>query len=48
MRLVSYAAAHGPAVGIVRGDAVTPVPGTDMLALIAAVKHLARRCHWPG
>ena len=54
MRLVSYAAAHGPAVGIVRGDAVTPVPGTDMLALIAAGSagldraRQARRCHWPG
>jgi len=36
MRLVSFVAPHGSAVGVVRGDAVIPVPGTDMLALIAA------------
>ena len=36
MRLVSYAAPDGPAVGVVRDEAVVPVAGTDMLALIAA------------
>jgi 2-keto-4-pentenoate hydratase/2-oxohepta-3-ene-1,7-dioic acid hydratase in catechol pathway len=36
MRLLSYLTDDGPQLGVLRGEAVVPVPGLDMLGLIAA------------
>ena len=36
MRLLSYLTDDGPRVGVLRGEAVLPVPGRDMLGLIEA------------
>ena len=34
MRLVTYQADHGPCVGMVEGENVTPIPDIDMLSLV--------------
>jgi 2-keto-4-pentenoate hydratase/2-oxohepta-3-ene-1,7-dioic acid hydratase in catechol pathway len=36
MRLLTYLTDDGPQLGVLRGEAVVPVPGLDMLALIEA------------